>query len=57
VTVAWLDGDPLTVAPALDARVDTRLAGPAGGGGTSGVVFAGPFETVVPWQWDWFDAE
>jgi hypothetical protein len=56
VTVAWLDGDPLTVAPALDARV--AASGPGmGGGGGGGVDFAGPFETVVPWQWDWFDAE
>jgi len=45
VTVVWLDGEPLTVAPALDG-----LIAPA-----AEVVFAGPFETVVPWQWDWFD--
>jgi len=19
------------------------------------IVFAGPFETIMPWQWDWFD--
>jgi hypothetical protein len=44
VSVCWLDADPLAVAPALDARV-----------AAGGVVFAGPFETVTPWQWDWFD--
>ena len=27
----------------------------AAAGGWRG--FAGPFETVVPWQWDWFDAD
>jgi hypothetical protein len=46
VTVAWLDGEPLAVAPVLDGHV-----------AASGAVFAGPFETVVPWQWDWFDAQ
>jgi hypothetical protein len=43
ITVAWLDGDPLQVAAALGA--------PSG----RGVEFAGPFETVTPWQWDWFE--
>ena len=23
---------------------------------TDGVLFAGPFETITPWQWDWFDS-
>jgi hypothetical protein len=45
VTVCWLDGEPLAVAPGLDARLSGAPA------------FAGPFETVVPWQWDWFDGE
>ena len=44
ITVCWLDGEPLAVAPELDAGLSGALA------------FAGPFETVVPWQWDWFDA-
>ena len=44
ITVCWLDDEPLAVAPGLDARLSGALA------------FAGPFETVVPWQWDWFDA-
>ncbi len=45
ISVAWLDADPLTVAPTLDARVAA----------VPGVGFAGAFETVTPWQWDWFD--
>ena len=50
ITVAWLDEPPLSVAPALDGIVD-------GGDVFSGpVVFAGPFETIDPWAWDWFDA-
>jgi hypothetical protein len=51
ISVCWLDGEPRAVAPALDALV----VGPGAGTGTDRVVFAGPFETVVPWQWDWFD--
>ncbi len=48
ITVCWLDDDPLTVAAALVAPATPEPAG--------SVAFAGPFETVVPWQWDWFDA-
>jgi hypothetical protein len=44
VTVAWLDDDPLAVAPHLPSS-------------EPGVVFAGPFETITPWQWDWFDSQ
>jgi len=42
ITVAWLDGDPLEVAGALETP------------GNDGVELAGPFETITPWQWDWF---
>jgi hypothetical protein len=42
VTVAWLDDAPLAVVDAL-------------GSPAPGVIFAGPFETITPWQWDWFD--
>jgi hypothetical protein len=45
ITVAWLDDEPLDVA----ARV-----APAAGERT-GVDLAGPFETITPWAWDWFD--
>jgi hypothetical protein len=57
ITVAYLDDDPLAVAG--------RLAERHGAGRRAGrmpdwsavvrVTYAGPFETVVPWQWDWFD--
>jgi hypothetical protein len=42
ITVSWLDDDPLVVA----ARF------PPTGNRTE---FAGPFETITPWKWDWFD--
>ncbi len=48
ITVCWLDDEPLEVAPRvaeLVAAAPTRT------------VFAGPFETITPWQWDWFDPE
>jgi len=42
ITVAWLDGAPLDVAGSL-------------GSSAGDVDFAGPFETIVPWEWDWFE--
>jgi hypothetical protein len=44
ITVAWLDDDPLAV--------ELRLPSPEG----DGLEFAGPFETITPWEWNWFDA-
>jgi hypothetical protein len=45
ITVAWLDDDPLAVGADIAPLVLPR----------DGVAFAGPFETITPWQWDWFD--
>jgi hypothetical protein len=45
VAVAFLDEDPLAVAARLGPRV----------GSLGGLRYAGPFEAIVPWQWDWFD--
>jgi hypothetical protein len=42
ITVAWLDGEPFAVARDMPADV-------------SRAELAGPFETITPWQWDWFD--
>jgi len=42
ITVAWLDDDPLAAA--------TRLPIPS-----EGVELAGPFATITPWEWDWFE--
>lgn len=47
LVVCYLDDDPLAVAPSL--------AGAVAEGGD--VLFAGPFETISPWRWDWFDQE
>lgn len=44
ITVCWLDEDPLAVAPSLAPLV------------SPGARFAGPLRSIVPWQWDWFDA-
>jgi hypothetical protein len=44
ITVAWLDEAPVLVA--LDDVVRA---------GADQMEFAGPFETVTPWRWDWFD--
>jgi hypothetical protein len=53
VTVIYLDGDVLPAAAridVLDAHRRERFAG------ETSTVFAGPFETITPWQWSWFDA-
>jgi len=51
IAVCFLDVEPLAVAD--------RLGGLATGASapTSPVEFAGPFETVTPWRWDWFEPE
>ena len=46
ITVAWLDTPPLAVNDELAAAVEEHAAE---------VEFAGPFESITPWQWDWFD--
>lgn len=52
ITVCWLDEDPLEVA----ARVaPLELARRNRSDSVSHVTFAGPFETITPWEWDWFD--
>ena len=43
ISVAWCDEPPLTVAHALT---------PDDGANAE---FAGPFETITPWEWGWFD--
>jgi hypothetical protein len=45
ITVCWLDDDPLAVA----ARLAPRYAS------AGNVSFAGPFESITAWEWDWFD--
>ena len=51
ITVCYLDEAPLDVSSALAAVVGNRDSD------TDGVIHAGPLETVIPWRWDWFDAE
>jgi hypothetical protein len=46
ISVAWLDGDPLAVAGDLGEQVRAR----------PDVTFAGPFATITPGEWNWFDA-
>jgi hypothetical protein len=50
ITVCYLDAAPLEVSdwlrPALAKRWNRS---------SSRAVFAGPLESIVPWQWDWFD--
>jgi len=48
ITVCYLDEEPLSVTDALGRIVRAEA--------DEGVVFAGPFEAITPWQWDWFEA-
>jgi hypothetical protein len=45
ITVAWLDDDPVAAAAGVAPLVASR----------ADVAFAGPFEAITPWQWNWFD--
>ena len=51
VVVCYLDDEPLRVAPAIDRVLDKVW----GADPSIAAVFAGPFETIEPWKWDWFD--
>jgi hypothetical protein len=51
VTVCFLDDDPARNSTSLDQVV--RQWRPDAGA----VVHAGPLESIIPWRWDWFDAE
>jgi hypothetical protein len=50
VTVCYLDADPLSVAPGIAPTVRA-----AADDQDRPVLLAGPFETITPWRWDWFD--
>jgi hypothetical protein len=52
VTVAWLDAPPLEVRDGIEPAVARRRAA-----SPTRTVFAGPFEAITPWQWNWFDTE
>ena len=48
ITTVFLDDDPLAFTAARATLPDERPAG-------TRLLFASPFETIIPWQWDWFD--
>jgi hypothetical protein len=52
ITVCWLDDDPLAVAARIGSVESVRREQ---FDAASHVVFAGPFETITPWEWDWFE--
>jgi hypothetical protein len=52
ITVSWLDAPPLEVNTRLAGVVSYRRAG-----SPHRTVFAGPLQTITPWEWDWFDGE
>jgi hypothetical protein len=52
VTVSWLDAPPLEIRAHLDPIVARRRDASA-----TRTVFAGPFESITPWQWEWFEGD
>ncbi len=59
VTVYYLDDEPLRVVAEMNERAhQLREAGRLPDfSKTMKLLFAGPFETVTPWKWNWFDEE
>lgn len=49
ITVLFLDGDPHQVAADVGPLVEDHWSG-----APVRPRFAGPLETITPWQWDWF---
>ena len=52
VTVTWLEAPPLDMNDRLALIVASRRES-----STGRTIFAGPLETITPWQWAWFDSE
>ena len=50
ITVCWLDDEPVAVAGRLEALVRERWQD-----GTMKPVYAGPLESIEPFEWDWFN--
>lgn len=59
ITVLYLDDEPLAVTERLErAREGWREEGRLPDwSGEVATLFAGPFETIVPWQWHWFERD
>jgi hypothetical protein len=52
ITVSWLDAPPLELNNRLAGVVSYRRAG-----SPSRTLFAGPLESITPWEWDWFEGD
>jgi hypothetical protein len=50
ITVHYLDGDPLEVADAVRPLLEDRWRD-----APVNPIHAGPYETILPFHWDWFD--
>jgi hypothetical protein len=48
ITVVWIDEAPDATAGAISSIESGRAA-------DAGVSFAGAFDVITPWQWNWFD--
>ena len=54
ITLCFVDGDLLETSAAIDEAEATAAADAPDAGVRT--VLAGPFRTITPWGWDWFDA-
>jgi hypothetical protein len=52
VTVTWLEAPPLAMNDLITPIVANRRESSQGR-----TIFAGPLETITPWQWAWFDSD
>jgi hypothetical protein len=59
IAVYYLDGEPLEVVAEMGKRgAEWRAAGRMPDFSKSvRTLFAGPFETITPWKWDWFEGD
>ncbi len=52
VSIIWIDGDPTVVSTAIAALDVARLHRSKG---ITETVLTATFDTITPWQWDWFE--
>src|SRR5579871_2639707 len=54
VTLVYLERDPLEFADEVSRRSSSRARDIRH---VETILFAGPLRSIVPWRWDWFDAD
>ncbi len=55
VRLAFLDGDPIATTEAIYEQQPLWIRGNESADAAEQVLLSAPFESISPWQWDWFD--